>query len=200
MSDAQTLAVYEARAEDYARMVETAAPQKSLLRFMQALPPGARVLDLGCGPGGDSAHLRAAGFDPDPVDASGAMVQLACDRFGLPARQATFDDLTAKACYDGVWASFSLLHAARADLPRHVAAIARALRPGGSLGVGMKLGAGEGRDTLGRFYTYISVPELARLLTTAGLRVMETEKGMGAGLAGTLDPFVVMMARKDKDA
>ncbi|MCB1391592.1 MAG: class I SAM-dependent methyltransferase, partial [Rhodobacteraceae bacterium] len=111
-ADPQTMAVYAARAEEYARMAE-GQQGRTLARFLALLPPGARILDLGCGPGIDSAAMKAAGHRPDPVDAAPEMVALAGAR-GLPARRATFDDpLTGP--YDAVWASFSLLHAPRAD-------------------------------------------------------------------------------------
>lgn len=200
MMDARTLAVYEARAADYAALTWSVRPGRDLIAFMAALPTGAAVLDLGCGPGAASAHMAAAGMRPDPVDAAPAMVALAREKFGLPARQAAFADLDAVAAYDGVWASFSLLHAPRADLPGHLAAIARALRPGGLFHIGMKTGAGEGRDTLDRFYTYVGVRELHGLLAAAGFTVLTTREGVETGLSGSEDPFVICLARTDGDA
>ena len=46
----------------------------------------------------------------------------------------------------GFGASYSLLHAPRAEMPRHLAAIARALRPDGVLSLTLKEGQGEARD------------------------------------------------------
>ena len=129
--DPETLAVYQARADDYANMVATGKPGRFLRQFIDHLPPHARVLDLGCGPGDASKAMLDAGLDVDPVDASPAMVAIARDRRGLPARLGTFDDLTQTAAYHGVWANFSLLHAPRAALPGHLAAIHRALRSPG---------------------------------------------------------------------
>ena len=200
MADERTIAVYNAKAGDYARMVDAGGPDQTLRDFIAALPAGARVLDLGCGPGGASAHMRAAGLDPDPVDASPAMIALAKERFGLEGRLATFDEIEGDAIYDGIWANFSLLHAARADLPRHFAALARALRPGGLFHVGLKTGTGEARDAIDRLYTYVTVEELHRLFADAGLTVLSTREGSEKGLAGTDDPFVLCLARKPADA
>jgi SAM-dependent methyltransferase len=193
-ADPRTIVVYDEKAADYADRFRDDRPGPHLTAFMAALPPGARVLDLGCGPGTASAFLRAAGFAPDPVDASPAMVAEANARHGIGARLATFDDIDAVGVYDGVWANFSLLHAARADLPRHLEALRRALKPGGVLHIGMKTGSGEGRDRLGRFYTYVTVPELKGLLKDAGFRVIAKHEGSEVGLAGTDDPYVVMRA------
>jgi trans-aconitate methyltransferase len=104
MSDPRTIAVYDAKAGDYAKLVMTSRPNADLQAFIDLIPAAGRVLDLGCGPATASAHMRAAGLDPDPVDASGAMVALANDTYGIKARQASFDDLDAVGAYAGVWA------------------------------------------------------------------------------------------------
>ncbi len=196
MTDPRTIAVYDARAGDYARLNMTSRPDADLQAFIDAVPVGGRILDLGCGPATASAHLRAAGLDPDPVDASAAMVALANDSYGIGARQGTFDDLDAVAVYAGVWANFSLLHAPRADLPRHLTAIHRALVPGGVFHIGMKTGTYAGRDALDRFYTYVGVTELQGLLADAGFLLLTTRQGVDKGLSGSMDPFVICLTRK----
>jgi SAM-dependent methyltransferase len=152
------------------------------------------VLDLGCGPANASAFMREAGLVPDPVDASAGMVRLANERYGIGARLATFDDIGGVAEYDGVWANFSLLHAARGDLPRYIAALHRALKPGGIFHIGMKTGTGEARDGIDRLYTYVGRDELTGLLTDAGFTVTDTTEGTEVGLAGTNDPFIICRA------
>ncbi|MGL4282048.1 MAG: class I SAM-dependent DNA methyltransferase [Albidovulum sp.] len=194
-ADSRTIAAYEANAAVYAKRFRVIRLTRPLKAFIEGLPQGAKVLDLGCGPGDASAHLRDAGMHPDAIDASPAMVAMANDRHGIGARLGTFDDLDAVAAYDGVWANFSLLHAPRADLPRHLAAIRRALKPGGLFHIAMKTGTGEVRDRLGRSYTYVGRQELAALLADAGFTVIATANGRERGLAGTLDPFVIFRAR-----
>lgn len=197
-ADRQTIDAYEANAAAYARRFRVVRLTRPLKAFIDALPAGARVLDLGCGPGDASAHMRAAGLHPDPVDASPAMVAMANDRHRVGARLGTFDDLDAVAAYDGIWANFSLLHAPRADLPRHLAAIRRALNTRGLLHIAMKTGSGEVRDRLGRSYTYVDRQELAALLAAAGFTIVAAANGRERGLAGTLDPFVIFRARADR--
>ena len=138
--------------------------------------------------------MAAAGLRPDPVDAAPAMVAAARAR-GLPARRATFEDW-GTGPYEGVWANFSLLHAPREDLPGHLSRLAGALVPGGVLALGMKTGEGAARDGLGRLYTYVGEAELAGWLTAAGLAIAETRTGSEEGLAGTEDPFILILARK----
>ncbi|WP_349291175.1 class I SAM-dependent methyltransferase [Loktanella sp. SALINAS62] len=194
--DHRTIGFYDTAASRYATLNHTDKASAALCAFMKLLPPGGSVLDLGCGPGRASYHLRAAGFTPDPVDASSAMVAFAQDTHALPARLASFDDLNAVAAYDGVWANFSLLHAARHDLPRHLSAIATALRPGGVFYAGMKTGQGEARDALDRRYTYVTPSEWAVMLDDAGFSLIASREGVDKGCAGTDDAFLVTLARK----
>jgi len=193
-ADARTLAAYAENAQQYAETTATDDLDIHLGSFIDALPKGARVLDLGCGPGHEAARIRAAGLLPDPIDASPEMVALANQCYAVAARVATFDEITAVAAYDGIWANFSLLHAPRAAMPRLLAGLRSALKPGGLFHIGMKLGTGEGRDRLDRFYSYYSRDELADMLTAAGLHLTDETLGQGCGLAGTLDPIILMRA------
>lgn len=194
MTDARTIAAYQDRVDDYAKMVAK-AQHRQLRAFIAHLPAGAKVLDWGCGIGDSSTILADYGHFPDPVDAAPDMVAAARAR-GLPARQASFDDLTALAAYDAIWAHFSLLHVRRAALPGHIAQAVRALKPDGRLSVGLKLGSGERRDRLGRFYSYYSEDELDQILAAAGLKIFERFYGKNRGLAGQPEAWIVIFSQK----
>ena len=193
MTDRETIGVYDAMAGEYAGKFDRAEPDRHLRAFLGRLPAGSHVLDLGCGPGQSAAFMLESGHTVDAVDASDAFVAAARDR-GVSARKATFDEISGSEIYGGVWANFSLLHAARKDFIRHLSAIALALTPGGLLHLGLKEGAGERRDKLGRFYTYYSEVELRGLLEDAGLIVISVDKGEEAGLAGKVEPWIIMVA------
>lgn len=197
MSDPETLAVYARAAGDYARgFASTKNPDQSrdMAAFLAFVPDGGRILDYGCGPGQWAAAFRDAGYEVDATDATQTMADLARDRYGIEVRVERFEDLQADGLYDGIWANFSLLHAPRAEFSDHLTRIHAALRPGGALHLGMKLGTGEGRDALGRFYTYYEEDELVSLLNTAGFTVTRTHRGNGKGLAGGVETFVTLTA------
>ncbi|GAB5446869.1 class I SAM-dependent DNA methyltransferase [Gymnodinialimonas sp.] len=198
MSDDQTLSVYQARADGYADLGITPTQATALEVFTAALPPKAHVLDLGCGPGLHARAMMDQGHSVDAIDATQAFVDAALAN-GVTARLATFDDITAEDAYDGIWASFSLLHAPRADVPRYLKALAVALRPGGAFFLGMKIGEGEHRDGIGRHYCYFTTAELTGMLADLGLTVTETFEGAEAGFAGTVDPFVLIHAKAPSD-
>ena len=195
MSDEATIRVYDQRAGEYAGLTDgynSADPQ--LTAFIAAVPAGGRVLDLGCGPGTAVAVMAQAGLRVEAVDASAEMVALAAQHPGVTARQGTFDDIAENAAFDGIWANFSLLHAPRDDFPRHLAALHRALKPGGVFHIGMKLGQGEGRDRLGRHYAYYGEDELKILLRDAGFTVTGHRLGSGSGLDGSVSDWIVVAA------
>lgn len=187
------MAVYDARAEEYAALVGD-GPAARLQGFLAGVPPKARLLDLGCGTGAMAAQMRAAGHDVVALDPSIGMAEAAKARYGLPVQLGDFDDIPRLGRFDGVWAHFSLLHAPRRDLPRHLAAIHAALHPGGIVLVAMKTGAGAARDSLGRHYIYVTESELSELLEEAGFTPRDVETGSDKGFDGVVAPWVVLTA------
>ncbi|MEI9964986.1 MAG: hypothetical protein WDM92_10020 [Caulobacteraceae bacterium] len=122
MSDAhdpETLAFYDREAEVYAARFD-AAYHARLDGFIDRLPHGARVLELGAGGGRDAAAMIARGLDVELTDGSVGLARQAEAKLGRPVRIMLFHELDAEAAYDGVWANASLLHAKGEALPRHL--------------------------------------------------------------------------------
>ncbi|MBF9030795.1 methyltransferase domain-containing protein [Rhodobacterales bacterium HKCCE3408] len=161
---------------------------------MGRLAPGAFVLDLGCGPGDAAAQMQAAGFAVDALDASAQMVEIARSEYGLDARQGDFADL--RGPYDGVWASFSLLHMPRAVLPMYLYDLAAAMRPDAPFHIALKAGNGERRDGLGRLYSYFGLDEVDGWLRDAGFAPGAQLTGEGTGLADQSEPWFAIVAHR----
>ena len=188
-----TLDVYDEKASSYADLVgDTEDP--AFDAFVAEIPAGGYVLDLGCGPGHTAALLALAGFRVLATDGSAEMVKLAGEHEGVEARQAMFDDITGDNIFDGIWASFSLLHAPKTDFPGHLSALHKAAKPGARLHLGMKLGTGEGPDSIGRFYAYYTQDELYDLLREAGFTPLSHLTGEAVSLSGSNDPRITIAA------
>ena len=197
MVDRDTMAAYAANIEKYRNLVTKIGGNSRLNGFLARLTEGAAILDLGCGVGDSAVRMRDAGFAVSCTDASPDMVAMANDLHGLDAVQKSFSELQEDAAYDAVWASFSLLHAPRAEMPANLARIHRAIRPGGLFYMGLKLGTGEARDAAGRFYAYFSEEELRRMLAEAGFSVLTAEPDSMVGLLGSPEPCIHITSARD---
>lgn len=158
-----TLAYYAANAEAFASStvsVEFTAMQE---RFVELLEPGARVLDLGCGSGRDAKRFAEAGFAVDAVDGSPELCRIAAEFTGLPVRCMRFEELSAVAEYDGIWACSSILHVPSVQLPALLAKMAAALKDGGVIYTSFKYGEGEGMRH-GRYFSDFTEDSFTQLL------------------------------------
>jgi SAM-dependent methyltransferase len=103
---------------------------------------GRRLLELGAGPGHDSAYFAEAGLEVVATDVSPAMVEF-CRAKGLDARVADVFALDfPPAAFDAIYTVNCLLHVPDADLPAVLANLALLLRHKGL----MYLGVWGGRD------------------------------------------------------
>ncbi len=195
-ADPATIAFYQERAPHYVLKFGQAHSYQ-LDPFLDRLPAGARVLELGCGGGQDSARMAARGFMVDATDAAPAMVAKTNERFGLGAWVMAFDELEAEAVYDGIWAHASLLHCPRAALPEVLRRIHRALAPGGWHFASYKLGQAEGRDGLGRFYNFPSAQWLAgQYEARADWQIVETRHYTAGGFDNVERDWIDLIVRK----
>lgn len=198
-ADPETLAFYDREAPVYAGHAED-SPRDWLERFAARLAPGAAVLDFGCGSGWAAHWLSGRGFRVGALDASAGLAGEARRRYGIAVQVARFDQFDAAKAFDGIWASFSLLHDRREAMSAHLARLARALRPGGWLYLGLKEGEGEGRDRLGRHYVYYRAAEIEALLGTAGFPAPETATDAAEGYDGSHTGLLHILARKGERA
>lgn len=193
--DDETLRVYSQKADEYQKLTNDAPDDDPLLRaFLAALPAQASVLDLGCGPGHFAAAIARQGHAVTATDAVPEMVAKAKAHPGVSALVASFADIAGDKIYDGIWANFSLLHADRSDMPRHLTALHTALKPGGIFHIALKSGKDSKRDSLGRLYTYYTEDELSGLLVQAGFTVTDRADGADKGLDGALAPWIALRA------
>ena len=195
MDDA-TLQFYRRNAEAYAKRTITSR-QVRLTKFLACLPPGAAILELGCGAGADTKEILARGFDVTPTDGSPEMAEIASRHLGRPVKTLLFHDLDSVAAYDGVWANACLLHVPRDQLAGVLALIHRALKPGGTFYASYKTGDGDGRDTLDRYYNYPTEDWLRAIYAQAGdWQDFAIETGEVRGFDDAMAEMFFVLARK----
>jgi SAM-dependent methyltransferase len=164
--DDDTLQFYRENAEAYAAWAK--APSTRLVGFVGMLPPGGSILELGCGAGNHSAEMLSRGFKVRATDGSPEMAEIAARRLSHPVEAMLFHELDEQGVYDGVWASACLLHVPRDDLAGILARIYRALKPDGLFYASYKVGEGDGRDSIGRYYNYASPEWLEATYAASG--------------------------------
>ena len=194
--DTETIKYYDKSAESYLEKVCNTYPDSDLLSFINSIKSGGTVLDLGCGPGNSSAMMQSAGLNVQASDCSQKMVDIAKNKFNVDAIKAEFKELSEIDLYDGVWANFSLLHAPRSEMLSNLKKINRSLKKKGYLHIGLKIGNGEKRDTLGRQYTYYQPKELKSLLISAGFTINTIRLDMDGAISmtGMIEPFMIVTA------
>lgn len=194
-ADEPTLRFYSGNAQAYAEREKTRHAR--LARFLELLPAGAKILELGCGAGDDSAAMLAGGFDVRPTDGSPEMAEVASRRLGRPVETLLFHDLDAAEAYDGVWANACLLHVPRPELAQVLARIWRALKPAGYFYASYKTGSADGRDKLNRYYNYPSPDWLRATYAEAGQwDSLSIEMGEVRGFDNEQAAMLFVVARK----
>jgi SAM-dependent methyltransferase len=167
-----TLSFYDANAQVYFDSTVTADVSAIRHRFLSHLPPGAAILDAGCGSGRDTKAFREAGYEVTAFDGSPAMVALAREYTGGEVACLRFDEVEWVARFEGIWACASLLHVPRDQLALTFGRLAGALRTGGAWYFSMKLGTTT-RHVEGRSFTDILPEQAEELGADAGLKLAE---------------------------
>jgi len=195
-ADRETVAFYDREAAAYAGWSGHTDLPGYFHRFSARLSPGSRVLDLGCGGGWAARALRDLGHRVLALDASAGLLAGLEGEEGIDTLLADLADLPTAPPFDAIWASYSLQHLPRADLPAVLDRIGAALVPGGWLFIGIHEGGETLRDALGRLYCHYSEAALVRALAQRGLTVLALSRADDKGYDGRAIRCMNLDARK----
>jgi SAM-dependent methyltransferase len=204
MKSADSLPYYESRAQKLALNEIRSKDPSELLPFLQAIPPGSRVVDLGCGAGLDLQWMRKAGFRAIGLEGSAARVRTAREldpEVEILEKNMLFYT-PAEGEWDGVWACRSLHHFAPEATQRVVAALFRGLRRGGIFGIvvfegqGWVEDRGEELDRPSRHIHLWSERALSSMVEQSGFRVLRVGRKAQRPGAGDPHPSLLILAEK----
>jgi 2-polyprenyl-3-methyl-5-hydroxy-6-metoxy-1,4-benzoquinol methylase len=179
---------YNQNANSFFAQTVAADMSEAQARFLRHVPKGGRILDAGCGSGRDAKAFAEKGYQVEAFDASTEMVRMASGHSGLQVREMTFEQVDWQSRFHGIWASASLLHVPRSDLPRIIVKLRQALKPEGILYLSFKFGTDE-RTKDGRRFTDMNEEALQSELKQVGsLDLMEiwTSEDVRPGRMGEL--------------
>jgi SAM-dependent methyltransferase len=143
---AETRAAYDTVAADYARLIpdvgEGPLDRAMLAAFAEQVGGSGPVVEVGCGTGRITAHLRDLGLDVSGIDLSPGMLEVA--RRHHPGLRFEVGSMTDLALPDGALAGlvawYSIIHVPPQWLPAVFAGFHRVLAPGGRLLLAFKAG------------------------------------------------------------
>ena len=142
--------------------------------FLTLLPPGALILDFGCGSGRDSRYFLQKGYQVEACDGSEEMVKAAAQNAGIPVKKMLFSELDEENRYDGIFACASILHVPSKELPDIITRMKKAVKTGGILYISFKYGTFEGIRN-GRYFTDLTEKSLQAILDEVrGLEISRT--------------------------
>lgn len=188
---AETIGTYDRVAEEYRERHDDREPLADQVeRFCDALD-GSTVLDVGCGPGWESATLSNRGYDVIGIDLTPSLLNIAnaeaptVDFARMDMRKLALADNTI----DGIWACASFLHVPRSEAIQTLREFRRVLSGGGVLWLSVKRGSGTRQgDTYEddrRKFTLYGAAELRDIITGAGLAVEFVSDGEWIQLLAT---------------
>ena len=171
--DDNTLNYYNTNAQSFISSTLAVDFSQTQDKFLNLLPPTASILDFGCGSGRDTKYFLDAGMQVDATDGSEELCKLASEYTGIPVRQMLFEELDAKAQYDGIWACSSILHLPKEALKDVLKKMIAALKEHGIIYTSFKYGTFEGERN-GRFFTDFTEETFRKFVADVdGIRIEE---------------------------
>lgn len=158
----ETIKFYDRYGEEFFEATVGADASGLYERFLQYVPKGGHILDLGCGSGRDSKNFLDMGYQVEAVDGSVKMCGLASAYIGQRVRRCRFDEIDYQNEFDGIWACSSLLHIRKQEMRGLLPKLAKALKCGGVMYASFKNGNEEKFES-GRLYSDYTMDELKEL-------------------------------------
>ena len=177
-----TQAVYKELGTKYLKILN-GVEIKEINDFIDLLPAGARILEVGCAGARDTKIFCEHGLEVTGIDLENKFLQFCRKRVsGAKFVKMNVLDLRFKDNYfDAIWAFAVLLHLEKKDLPKALNNCRHKLKPGGKIFIAVKRGRGEEyiseklSEDKKRFYSFYLKYELEQYLKNSNFRILSSQ-------------------------
>ena len=164
---------YHTNYKTYDQRTFTIDPSPFLEPFIQIIPSGASILDVGCASGRDLVWFKNKGFHVTGFEKSPGLANLARKNAQCEVIEGDFEvyDFSVLS-FDAIAASGALVHVPHDRLPDVIQNISRALLKNGYFYISLKSGEGTRTDDTGRTFYLWSEADLRGVLERLGFHVV----------------------------
>lgn len=173
-------------------------------RFLKKLPSGARILDIGCGPGTFTKYLLEKGFNVEGIDLSEEMIKIA--KVKVPKANFKLMDMRRISYpgnfFDGLLAAYSLIHIPTEEMIDTLRGFKKILKPNGSMMIIVQGGEPDKfvNEPLKKgekiFINFFTKERLSKLVAQAGFEIEYQEEIPMRDSDSLSDRVIYTIARK----
>ena len=139
----KTIEWYDKNAVDYANQTRNLDMESVRNVFLENIPKGGTILEVGSGSGRDTKHFLDNGYKVTAVDKSSELAKQAEEYTGQKVIVDDVKNLNFKNKFDGVWDLACLVHSkSKEELHKTYNNLSKALKSGGYLYTTFKIGEG----------------------------------------------------------
>lgn len=207
MTDKSKLAVstYNKIADIYTQQYFNDLSEASYIdKFLEKLTPGAKVLDVGCGPGQFTQYMMNKGFSVKGIDFSTEMLTIAQEKVPngtfqqADMRNLPFDD----EHFDGLFVAYSLIHIPSEEIPQTLNGFLRVLKPGGYIEIIAQKGEADQMANMPvlpsekMFFNFFTTERLSKFLENSGFTIEYQVESKSLDSESVSDTVIYTIAKK----
>ncbi len=175
-------------------------------KFLDIIPSGSKILDIGCGPGSSAKYILKKGYFVEGIDLSENMLNIAKKKAPnvifkqMDMRKLNYPD---NSC-DGILCAYSLIHIPSKEVKKTLKGFYRILKPQGKLLLITQKGESDKivdeplKEGLQIFINFFSKEQISDLLKKAAFKVILQKETIANDQNDLSDTIIYTIAEKRK--